>query len=76
MLKNRKTGQPVPLYMVKVLMTKIFEEIYKIKEISHISATIETFLRYERVKKCYRFQDFGHASEILHPKARSVGQNT
>lgn len=64
MMKNRKTGQPMPMYMVNVLPCKNFEDIYKIKVIAYISVTIEAFKSQNQIKQCYRCQGFGHASEV------------
>lgn len=64
MLKNRKTGNPMSLYMVNVLPRKHLKEIYQIKEIHYISDKIEAFNSNQLVKQCYRFQGFRHASEV------------
>lgn len=75
MLKNCKTRQPMPLYMVNVLPTKNFEEIFKFKQIYYISVTIQAFRGHQRVKQCYRCQGYGHISEICNftPKCCKCG---
>lgn len=76
MLKNRKTGKPVTIYAVNVLPTKNFEEIYKIKEIFHISVTIEAFRGKQKVNQCYLCQGYDHASEVCNftPKCCRHGE--
>lgn len=70
MMKSRKTGRPIPLYIVDVLPRAKFEEIYNIKEICYIRLAIERFKGANIIKQCYRCQTFCHASEIclLSPK--------
>lgn len=67
MLKNRKTGNPVPINVVNILHRKTFEEIYQIKEITYISDTIEAFTTKQRIKPSYRSQELGNASEVCSP---------
>lgn len=43
MMKSRKTGRPMPLYVVNVLPRANFEEIYQINEICYIRVTTERF---------------------------------
>lgn len=63
MMKQRKSGNLAPLFMVNVLPRANFEEIYQIRQIRYISVKIEAFNSRQRVKQCYRCQGFGHASE-------------
>lgn len=76
MMKNRRTGNPMPMYMVNVMPRPNFDEIYNIKEISHILVTIEAFKSHNQVKQCYRCQGFGHASEVcaFTPKCLKCGE--
>lgn len=70
MMKSRKTGNPVPLYVVNVLPMAKYEEIYNVFEIFYIRLVIERYKGTNIVKQCYRYQNVGHASEIgrLQPK--------
>lgn len=59
MMKSRKTGRPMPLYVVNVKQRAKFEEIYNINEICYIRVTIEIFTGTSIFKQCYRCQNFG-----------------
>lgn len=76
MMKSRKTGRPMPLYVVNVLPKDEFEEIYKINEICYIRVSIERFKGMNIVKQCYHCQKFGHSSEIcrLPPKCAKCSE--
>lgn len=64
MLKNRKTGNAIFLYMVNVLPLPECDEIYKINEIHYISITIQPIKNNQKDKQCYRCQGFSHFSEV------------
>lgn len=72
MLKNRKTGNPVPLYMVNVLPCKNFEKIYLIKLIHSLSINIKAFNNKQRVKQFLNCRGFGHASDVCRFDAKCV----
>lgn len=43
MLQSRKTGKPVPHYLVNVLLRKRFDKIYNINELYKIRISVEIF---------------------------------
>lgn len=64
MLKNRRTGNLMPICLANVLPRDQFEQIFEIKELCYISVTVERFRGAGIVKQCRRCQAYGHASEI------------
>lgn len=64
MLKSRKTGLAIPIYLINVLPCPNFEDIYNITEVLCLNVTVERFKGANIVKQCYSCQGFGHASEI------------
>lgn len=64
LLKNRETGNPMPIYLINLLPKDNFDEIYKITEICNLSITLERFKGSNIVKQCHRCQEFGQAFEI------------
>lgn len=70
MIKSRRTGKYMPIYVVNVLPRANFEEIFEIKDICYIRVTVERFKGANIVKQCYKCQRFGHASEICRFEAK------
>lgn len=77
MLKNRKTGQPMPIYLFNIIPNDKFEEIFNIDELCNVSVTVERFRGAGIIKQCYSCQLFGHASEVcgFTPRCVKCAQN-
>lgn len=71
-LKSRKTGKPMPIYLVNLLLKANFQEICQIQELCYLKVTIERFRGSNIVKQCYRCQGYGHASEICRFKPKCL----
>lgn len=69
MLKNHKTGNSIPLFMVNVLPRLNFDKIYKVKEIHYISITKEAFKGSKKTKHDARASAMHLKSAISHLNA-------
>lgn len=74
MMKSKKTGYPISLYVVNVLPRAKYEEIYNIKVICYFRLVIERFKDTKIVKQCYCCQSsvMPQRYAIYRPNTRNV----
>ena len=72
MMKNRKTGSPMPLYLCDSAPQTDFDKIYSIKNIGLMSVTIERQRAKNKVKLCYRCSGFNHSSIDCRPTPKCM----
>lgn len=70
-IKSRRTGSYMPIYVLNAISKANFEDIFKIHEICYIRV-IECFKSTNTVNQCYKCQHFGNASEIRRFKAKCI----
>lgn len=77
-MKSKKTGYPISLYVVNVLPRAKYGEIYNIKDICYFRVFIERFKGTKIVKQCYCCQSsvMPQRYAIYRPNTRNVQAST
>lgn len=60
-LTNRKTKQPMPLFLATLKSSPAVENVHNIKTINYLAVKFETY-KAKGVAQCYRCQQFGYSS--------------